>query len=58
MKIYCGSMLAVEGTGRSKVLGWKSMDEALAFKEAYEKLGYDVRMEAEFKREWMEDEDE
>ena len=36
------------GTTRSDILGWSSMDEALAFKAAYEALGMSVEME----REW------
>lgn len=48
MRIYCGSILAVNGTTKSKVLGWKSSDEARAFRAAYEKLGFDVIMEAEW----------
>ena len=52
MIIYCGSILAVKGTTKSDILGWKSGDEAQAFKEAYEKLGFDVRMEAEWMPNW------
>jgi hypothetical protein len=49
MKVYCGSILAVEGTTKSVILGWRSSDEAQAFKDAYEKLGFDVTLKAEWK---------
>ena len=52
MKVYCGSILAVTGTTKSRILGWKSSDEAQAFKVAYEKLGFDVRLEAGWTPGW------